>query len=84
MHDCKIQYRERRLNFYFRGFAGNWVEKNIQTIQDELILQNGELSFMVSKILFWLYLINAILLINHEIDSAFWIATKFISGKDTR
>jgi len=27
---------------------------------------------MVSKILFWLYLTNAILLINHEIDSAFW------------
>ena len=27
---------------------------------------------MVSKILFWLYLMNAILLINHEIDSAFW------------
>jgi hypothetical protein len=27
---------------------------------------------MVLKILFWLYLINAILLINHEIDSAFW------------
>ncbi len=24
------------------------------------------------KILFWLYLINAILLINHEIDSAYW------------
>jgi hypothetical protein len=27
---------------------------------------------MVSKILFWLYLTNAILLITHEIDSAFW------------
>jgi hypothetical protein len=27
---------------------------------------------MVSKILFWLFLMNAILLINHEIDSAFW------------
>ena len=27
---------------------------------------------MVSKMLFWLYLTNAILLINHEIDSAFW------------
>ena len=24
------------------------------------------------NILFWLYLINAVLLINHEIDSAFW------------
>ena len=27
---------------------------------------------MVSKVLFWLYLANAILLIIHEIDSAFW------------
>ena len=27
---------------------------------------------MSLKVLFWLYLINAILLINHEIDSAFW------------
>jgi len=24
------------------------------------------------NILFWLYLVNAVLLINHEIDSAFW------------
>jgi hypothetical protein len=24
------------------------------------------------KILFWLYLMNAVLLINHEIDSAYW------------
>jgi hypothetical protein len=27
---------------------------------------------MVSTVLFWLYLINTILLIVHEIDSAFW------------
>jgi hypothetical protein len=27
---------------------------------------------MATTVLFWLYLINAILLINHEIDSAFW------------
>ena len=27
---------------------------------------------MLSKILFWLYLMNAVLLINHEIDSAYW------------
>lgn len=27
---------------------------------------------MASTVLFWLYLINAILLIIHEIDSAFW------------
>ena len=27
---------------------------------------------MALEFLFWIYLINAILLINHEIDSAFW------------
>jgi hypothetical protein len=27
---------------------------------------------MASKVLFWIYLMNAILLIIHEIDSAFW------------
>ncbi len=27
---------------------------------------------MAFEILFWIYLINAILLINHEIDSAYW------------
>ena len=26
----------------------------------------------MSEILFWIYLINAVLLINHEIDSAYW------------
>ena len=26
----------------------------------------------MSKTLFWIYLINAVLLINHEIDSAYW------------
>lgn len=26
----------------------------------------------MSDLLFWLYLVNAILLINHEIDSAYW------------
>lgn len=26
----------------------------------------------MSDLLFWLYLINAVLLINHEIDSAYW------------
>jgi len=29
---------------------------------------------MATTVLFWLYLINAIRLINHEIDSAFWKA----------
>lgn len=35
---------------------------------------------MVSKILFWLYLMNAKLLINHEIDSAFWKEMEKISS----
>lgn len=26
----------------------------------------------MSNLLFWLYLVNAVLLINHEIDSAYW------------
>jgi len=26
----------------------------------------------VAEVLFWIYLINAVLLINHEIDSAYW------------
>jgi len=26
----------------------------------------------MGRVLFWLYLINAVLLINHEIDSAYW------------
>ena len=26
----------------------------------------------MADILFWLYLVNAVLLINHEIDSAYW------------
>ena len=30
------------------------------------------MTLMASKVLFWLYLTNAILLIIHEIDSAFW------------
>jgi len=34
--------------------------------------EKGAIATMSLKILFWLYLINAILLINHEIDSAFW------------
>jgi len=34
--------------------------------------EKGAIATMSLKILFWLYLVNAILLINHEIDSAFW------------
>jgi hypothetical protein len=36
------------------------------------IVGDEKLTRMVSKILFWLYLTNAVLLINHQIDSAFW------------
>lgn len=34
-------------------------------------------------ILFWIYLINAIILINHEIDSAYWQEWKLINPKQT-
>lgn len=34
------------------------------------------------NLLFWTYLINAILLINHEIDSAYWQEWKLINPKD--
>lgn len=27
---------------------------------------------MIWRVLFWIYLVNAVLLINHEIDSAYW------------
>jgi len=35
-------------------------------------------------LLFWIYLINAVILINHEIDSAYWQEWKLINphGKD--
>jgi hypothetical protein len=37
---------------------------------------------MELTLLFWIYLANAILLINHEIDSAYWQEWKLINPKD--
>ena len=33
-------------------------------------------------LLFWIYLINAVILINHEIDSAYWQEWKLINPDD--
>lgn len=37
---------------------------------------------MTGEILFWTYLINAVVLINHEIDSAYWQEWKLLNPKD--
>jgi hypothetical protein len=37
---------------------------------------------MSENLLFWVYLINSVLLINHEIDSAYWQEWKLINPKD--
>lgn len=37
---------------------------------------------MLEKILFWTYFINTIILINHEIDSAYWQEWKLINPND--
>lgn len=34
-------------------------------------------------LLFWIYLINAVILINHEIDSAYWQEWKLLNPKQT-
>lgn len=34
------------------------------------------------SLLFWIYMINAILLINHEIDSAYWQEWKLVNNDD--
>jgi len=38
---------------------------------------------MELTLLFWIYLINSVLLINHEIDSAYWQEWKLFSSRDT-
>ena len=38
---------------------------------------------MSTTLLFWLYLANAVILINHEIDSAYWQEWKLMNPKDT-
>ena len=35
------------------------------------------------SLLFWIYLINAVILINHEIDSAYWQEWKLFNPNDT-
>ena len=38
---------------------------------------------MAVSLLFWVYIINAMILINHEIDSAYWQEWKLINPKNT-
>ena len=35
------------------------------------------------SLLFWIYLINSVILINHEIDSAYWQEWKLVNPDDT-
>ncbi|WP_291856355.1 DUF6713 family protein [Marinilabilia sp.] len=35
------------------------------------------------SLLFWIYLINSVILINHEIDSAYWQEWKLVNPNDT-
>ena len=37
---------------------------------------------MYNEMLLWIYMANAIILINHEIDSAYWHEWKLISNSD--
>ncbi len=37
---------------------------------------------MSNNLLFWVYLVNAVILINHEIDSAYWQEWKLINPND--
>lgn len=37
---------------------------------------------MEFDLLFWIYLINAVIIINHEIDSAYWREWELITTKD--
>jgi hypothetical protein len=37
---------------------------------------------MSNELLFWVYLANAVILINHEIDSAYWQEWKLINAND--
>lgn len=37
---------------------------------------------MELSLLFWIYLVNAVLLINHEIDSAYWQEWKLFSSDE--
>ncbi len=37
---------------------------------------------MNENLLFWIYIVNAVILINHEIDSAYWQEWKLLNPKD--
>jgi len=37
---------------------------------------------MTENLLFWIYIVNAVILINHEIDSAYWQEWKLINPKE--
>lgn len=39
---------------------------------------------MSENLLFWVYLINSVVLINHEIDSAYWQEWKLLNPKDEK
>ena len=39
---------------------------------------------MSENLLFWVYLINSVILINHEIDSAYWQEWKLLNPKDEK
>lgn len=43
------------------------------------MVDHYNLRAMNFQLLFWIYLINAVMLINHEIDSAYWQEWKLIS-----
>lgn len=39
---------------------------------------------MTENLLFWIYIVNATILINHEIDSAYWQEWKLLNPKDEK
>lgn len=39
---------------------------------------------MSDNLLFWTYLVNSVILINHEIDSAYWQEWKLLNPKDEK
>ncbi|MBI4774503.1 MAG: hypothetical protein HY788_10045 [Deltaproteobacteria bacterium] len=55
---------------YNAGTLQPWCEDRFKTFLRSLFGADEE--SLMAEFLFWLYLINAVLLINHEIDSAYW------------
>ena len=64
-----------KIFFIFNGNFGQDFIKDHKVMKLNFEAMNIEL-------LFWVYLANAIILINHEIDSAYWQEWKLISSKD--